>query len=255
MEFINSLQSERLKIKHTPAKWICLLGSLFIPILYLAGFFKDKNSINSYGGPVNSWTTLFFNAWRFMAIAILPMSVILISSLVTQLEFKNNTWKQLHTTPQHFATIFFAKLSAIIILIFDLFLYFNAALILVAIIPSLAFDHRLPDHHFPFAFYLQANAKIFLNCLPVIAIQYLLALQFKNFLVPVGVGFLGMVASFIMVKTTGYAYLSPYSHSTLLILGTEASLPKINLQLWSSIYSGIILVVCYVLYRTKKDRG
>lgn len=255
MEFINSLQSERLKIKHTPGKWICLIGSLFIPILFFAGFFKDKNSINSYEGSVNSWITLFLNVWRFMAIAILPMSVILISSLITQLEYKNNTWKQLHTTPQHFVTIFFAKLSAILILILELFLYFNGALILTAIIPSLIFDHRLPDHHFPFAFYLQANAKIFLNCLPVIAIQYLLSLQFKNFLVPVGVGFLGMVASFIMVKTTGYAYLSPYSHSTLLILGTEVILPKINLQLWSSIYSAVILIVCYVLYWAKKDKG
>ena len=38
--------------------------------------------------------------WEFMGFFLLPIGVILTTSLVTQLEFRSNTWKQLHTTPQ-----------------------------------------------------------------------------------------------------------------------------------------------------------
>lgn len=45
---------------------------------------------------------------------LLPMGLILATSLITQMEFRNNTWKQLHTTPQKYSTIFTAKFIVII---------------------------------------------------------------------------------------------------------------------------------------------
>ena len=36
--------------------------------------------------------------------------------------------------------------------------------------------------------FLKEDALYFIDCLPIVALQYLISLRFKNFLVPVGAG-------------------------------------------------------------------
>jgi hypothetical protein len=255
MNFINSLQSEWMKSRRSAASWLCIIGASFLPILFVVSFLKDHSTINAIHGQENVWKIYFFKIWRFMALAILPFGVILSSTLIAQIEFRNNTWKQLHAMPQSLTTIFIAKLSAIILMVIKFFIIFNIGILLSAIIPSLLFQQKLPTVPFPIYFFMEINIKIFISCLPVIALQFLLSLQFKNFLVPIGVGLLLLVGSIILIFGWKYAYLSPYSYTILLVSGDKTKPLPVNIYAFSIGYFILSVVVSYYLYLSKKDKS
>ncbi|MEM6773043.1 MAG: hypothetical protein AAF597_20875, partial [Bacteroidota bacterium] len=68
-----------------------------------------------------------------------------------------------------------------------------------------------------------ASSKIFLACLGLIALQYLLGLVFKNVLIQLGIGFFGIIAGFIL-STTGLALTRwlPYTYP-LIVTDSKAT--------------------------------
>jgi lantibiotic transport system permease protein len=248
MNFIYSLQSEWLKTKRSAASWLCVIGGFFIPLIYFIVFLKDHSTINAYGAGM--WEQHFSRLWRDMAIFLLPMGVILSSSLITQMEYKNNTWKQLHTTPQSFTNIFFAKFSVIILMTFKFFVFFNIGILLSAILPTLMFEGGLPHDNIPVLYFLKGNANVFLTCLPIIAIQYLISLNFKNFLVPIGIGMLGLIGSLIGMMWK-YIWVSPYSYPSMSVL----KMHSISIELYAAVYFILIMTVSYILYIRKSEKG
>jgi hypothetical protein len=91
------------------------------------------------------------------------------------------------------------------------------------------------------------------------ALQYLICLQFKNFLVPIGVGFVIWFLG-VGILSWEYSYLFPYVHGTLDFLISSGQfgkrkIPPFNIQLLAMIYFVLITSVSYVLYVVKKDKG
>jgi len=250
MIFINSIRSEWLKTKNSTSSWLCLIGGFFIPIVYLVSAFINHTCINNYNIEVNIWEKYFLQLWRNMLALLLPMGVILASSLITQIEYKNNTWKQLHSTPQSYTTIFFSKFFVIIFMTIKFFVFFDLGIILSGFIPCLIFDGHLPKNDIPFLFFVKESFKYFLTCLPIIAIQYLVSLKYKNFIVPIGIGILGLIGSLIGLSWK-YIFISPYSYSPLLI--SKANL-FYNLYVFAFIYFMLLMILSYYLYITKKDK-
>src|SRR6478735_9664515 len=107
VSFIHSFQSEWLKKKRSAASWLVITGSFFIPLMVLVAMLTDPEMTYLVTKSGTYWESLFRHNFAPMCMFLLPMGVILATSLVTQLEFKNNTWKQLHTTPQPLTTVFF----------------------------------------------------------------------------------------------------------------------------------------------------
>jgi hypothetical protein len=193
----------------------------------------------------------FHDLWQNMATFLLPMGVILASSLITQMEYKNNTWKQLHTTPQSYPRVFLAKFSVIALMTLKFFLFFNIGILLTGIIPSLIFEHRLPVQPLPVLFFLKENLEIFVACLPIIAIQYLISQRFKNFLVAIGAGLLGLIGTLIGLGWE-YIFLSPYSYCVMVIMKTERDYDP---QLVACVYFVVLMVISYFIYISKKEKG
>jgi hypothetical protein len=118
-----------------------------------------------------------------MAVFFLPLGAILSTSLIAQIEYKNNTWKQLHTLPLSYTTIFFAKLTVIIVLMLQFFALFNLGIYLSAVVPYLLVGGTpYPAQPLPYALFLNENLLFFVDTLPIVALQYLISLRFKNFL-------------------------------------------------------------------------
>lgn len=254
MNFLFSLHSEWLKTKRSAAAWLSLIGGFFIPLIYLIGYLKNQSSMASPELGQYIWQNHFMQLWNTMAGFLLPMGVILASSLITQMEYRNNTWKQLHTTPQSFTTIYLAKFSVILLMTLQFFVFFNIGIILSGIIPCLLFDKSLPNQSFPFEYFFKGNLKFFISCLPIIALQYLISLQFKNFLVPIGVGLLGLIGTLIALSWK-YIFLSPYSYGPLTMMSARIESIPANIHVLAIGSFSLIMALSYILYIKKKEKG
>lgn len=258
MTFINSFQSEWLKRKRSLAAWLVLVGAFFTPSIILLVRIKNRAALPALNRADDFWHRLWTTTWESMAVLLLPVGIILATGLIAQLEYKNNAWKQLHTTPQGYTTIFFAKLSVVLLMMVELFILFNVGMYLSAVIPSIIFsDVPYPTAPIPYRYFLYGNVNYFIDCLPVLALQYLLSLQFKNFLVPIGVGFVIWVLGIGMLSWR-YSYVFPYVHGGLDFLIASGHLKRelpFNLQTLAVIYAVAFTVAGWLLYVTKKEKG
>lgn len=254
--FIDSLGSEWLKRKRTAAAWLVIIGGFFIPLLILIARLYESEGLAAANQTPKFWEIQYTRCWEFMGFFLLPLGVILATSLVTQLEFRNNTWKQLCTTPQSLTTIFLAKLSVILIMLVQFFLLFNIGIYLTGVLPCLFFSNvHYPSEPFPFGLFLKGSSLFFLDALPILALQYLVSLRFRNFLVPLGVGLGLYVASFIAVHWK-YGYWIPYTYCYYNFLGKRSPLPAtISIQTWALAYFAGLTVVSYILYISGKVKG
>lgn len=257
--FIHSFHSEWLKTKRSLVTWIVLVGGFFTPaIIIVARLVRSEKLAGIYGAEL-FWQQHWKTSWESMAIFLLPMGVILSTSLLTQLEYKNNTWKQLHTLPVRLTTIFFSKLSVIVVMMLQFFILFNIGIWLSAVIPWLLVSGvPFPKDPIPYISFLKDNLFYFIDCLPIVALQYLISLKYKNFLVPVGTGFLIWVAS-ISALSWKYGYTIPYTYCMYNYLKSgvqsRAATPAVDIHLMALGYFVMITMASYLLYVTSKDKG
>ena len=259
ISFIDSFQSECLKTKRSLAFWIVIIGAFFTPTIVTVARMINYKTLPSIYSSNDFWKLLWQNSWESMAIFLLPLGVILTSSLITQLEYKNNTWKQLHTLPLSLTTIFFAKLSVIITMMLGFFVLFNIGIYLSALIPYLIIRGvPYPTAPMPYEFFLVQDLHYFIDSLPIVALQYLISLNYKNFLVPIGTGFIFWVGALASLSWK-YGYAIPYTYCMFTYLKggvtTKAIIPTIDIQWLAGAYFVAITVVGYILYLSKKEKG
>ncbi len=257
LQFIHSFQSEWLKTRRSFAAWLVFLGAIFIPFLMLIVRIHRSANIKKEVLGEHFWEGQFDSAWQSMAIFFLPMGVVLATSLIAQLEYRNNSWKQLHTTPQPLTTIFFAKLAVILTMMLQLFVLFNVAIYVVGIAPNYFYGGSYPTESFPFWYFIEKSTYCFIACLPIVALQYLLSLQFKNFLFPLSIGLALQVSSLIAINWE-YGYRVPYAYSPLNFMMMRGIIPTIegvNIHVWATGYFVLFTAVSYVLYIFKKEKG
>ncbi len=137
MKFLHCFQSEWLKTRRSLSSWLVIIGALFTPTIVTIVRLVRSQRLHAESISPKFWETLWTSSWESMAIFLLPLGIILAASLVTQIEYKNNTWKQLHTTPQSLTTIFFAKLTVIMVMLVQFFFLFNIGIYLSGILPCL----------------------------------------------------------------------------------------------------------------------
>lgn len=258
MEFVYSFQSEWLKKKRSLAAWLVIVGAFFTPGIILLVRLKNYAALPKINAAEDFWRKIWFTHWESMAVILLPVGIMLATGLITQIEYKNNAWKQLHTTPQSYTTIFFAKLLVIALMLIQVFVLFNLGIYLAAVVPSLLTNAPYPSAPIPFQFVLESNFKFFIDCLPILALQYLLGLQFKNFLVPLGVGFIIWVLGIGSISWE-YNYIFPYTYiglDHLMSSGQNANkvLPA-SVQTLAIVYFSVFLTGGYVLYLMKPEKG
>lgn len=257
--FINSFQSEWIKRRRSLASLLVVTGAFFIPLIIIVVRLFHAASLQKLYSNTNFWEKLWQNSWESMALFLIPLGIIMATSLIAQIEFKNNAWKQLHTTPLSLTTIFFSKYAVVIFMIFEFFVLFNIGIYLSAVVPYLLVSGTpYPVAPIPFAYFMKENVLFFIDCLPIVALQYLLSLKYKNFLIPFGTGFLIWILS-IGCLVWKYNYTIPYTYGMLNYLksqtGGKAVIPDVNIHLFAIGYFIAFTIAGYVLYTTKKEKG
>ncbi len=257
--FTDSLQCEWIKRRRSLASLLVLSGAFFIPLVITIVRIIYAAKLPKLYSSADFWEKLWQNSWESMALFLIPLGIIMATSLIAQIEFKNNTWKQLHATPLSLTNIFFSKYLVILFMVFQFFVLFNIGIYLSALLPYLLVGGTpYPAAPIPLVFFLKENALFFIDCLPIVALQYLLSMQFRNFLVSFGAGFIIWILS-IGSLVWKYNYTIPYTYGMLNYLKTQtggkAVIPELNFH-WLAIgYFVLFTVLGYVLYLRKKEKG
>ncbi|MGZ8539744.1 MAG: ABC transporter permease [Chitinophagaceae bacterium] len=198
MSFIISTKAELIKTKRSASFWLSLIGSAIIPLIFFL-IYTLRPEKNYPRMLVKPWEIHFMQGWQAFAAFLLPMFVILICSLIPQIEYKNNTWKQVFASPQSIGNIFFSKYVSIVIMILFLFLMFNLLMILSGVIPNLFFSkYGFLKNSIDWGALAKLNFKTFISLLGIISIQYWFGLRFRNFIVPIGLGLGLLIAAMIL---------------------------------------------------------
>jgi hypothetical protein len=204
------------------AFWSAVLLPLLLCLLLFIGFYSNDNKLAHEPG-VMLWLQFAGAILGVMGSLILPMLIVFIAYSVNSIEHKADTWKTLFSLPISKLSVFGAKyfyaffLVFICLLLFVLFtLGFGNLLSIVK--PSLRFN----EYHIE-GILTKVYFKLFLSSLGILSIQFLLSLLFRDFLKPMGIGFIATITGVILAGNGWkYAYLFPYSHPMLAIQALEA---------------------------------
>lgn len=215
MTFIHAFHSEWLKRKRSFASTMVVAGSVFTPAIVLVVRLIHYRGLPALYAAGGFWPAMWRSCWESMAIFFLPLGAIMATSLVTQLEFKSNGWKQLHALPLSAAVIFLSKLAVIVVMLVQFLALFNLGIYVSAMLPALI----VPGVPRPAGSFLalplaRENAMYFTGTLPIIAAQYLVSLRAHNALIPIGAGFLAWVGALAAVSSK-MAIWWPYSYTII----------------------------------------
>lgn len=212
-----SLRSEFYKSRKTLAFWAAILLPVVIcGLIAFATFTKSEKVLSMNYPPKVLWGNFSGAALGVMGSLILPFYVIFMAFSVNNIEHKNDTWKSLFSQPLNKFSIYAAKYLYAVSLIFiclSLFgvLTYGSGLLLHKLIPALRFDLFSPVELLS-----RLYGKLFLASLGILSLQFLISLIWSDFLKPMGIGFIGVIAGIIAAsKGWEYAYTIPYAHPVM----------------------------------------
>ena len=259
MSLLIATKSELIKTRRSASFWMSLIGSAFIPLIFFLTYVFNPGK-NLPRLQEAAWETHMMQGWQAFSAFLLPMFVVLICSLIPQLEYKNNAWKQVFTTPQSIGTIYFSKYLSIIMMILFLFIMFNIFMILAAVIPNLLIsEFPFFSSGFDWLGLVKLNIKSFISLLAIVSIQYWLSLRFKNFIVPIAIGLCFLITALIVVLWE-HASKVPYAYPALSFMkmtveGNKATTFLKNHELNSILYFIVFTAVGFLDMRYRKERG
>ena len=253
MNLIISIKAEIIKTKRSASFWLSLLGAGVIPMIFFLAYIIKPES-----GYSHTWHVHFLQGWQVSNAFLLRMFIILICSLIPQIEYKNNAWKQVFASPQYIGNIFFSKYLTILIMVLFLFLAFNILLILSAIVPNLFYSKfTFMSRSIDWAQVTRLNVKTFISLMAIISFQYWLSLRFRNFIVPIGIG-LGLLVTALILYQLQWEHISkvPYAFPVLTMERIQETKFKLeNHELNSIGYFVFFTLLAFLDMRFRKERG
>jgi hypothetical protein len=256
MNFITSTRAELLKTKRSAAFWLSVLGALFIPaIFFMMYYFKPEVFIPMLKG--DPWQSHFLRGWQSLSAFLLPMFIILVCSLIPQIEYKNNTWKQVFASPQSFGSIFFSKFLTIHLMILFCFTLFTLFMILSALTVNMV-NEKFPflNNAIDLSSLLKMVFKTYVSVLGISAIQYWLGLRFRNFITPIGIG-LGLLITSLIIMQWKHIDKVPYAFPILTLNSLMVKPDKllVNHELNSIGYFLVFMFIGFFDMKFRKEKG
>jgi hypothetical protein len=212
MNLLLSFRSEILKTKRTATLYFTIILAALVPLIFLLDVCIDGVSQDNRVDPLNA---IIREGFGFLYILIFPMYIILVCTLLPQIEYRNNTWKQVFASPQPMINIFIARFLNVHLLIIVFLLLYNVlmAVVMVAthfIDPAL----NLLNQPMNWSAWTTWNLNAYLAVLAISALQFWMGLRFRNFIVPLAAGFALWLTGTIMVMQLQMpnAHYFPYTY-------------------------------------------
>jgi hypothetical protein len=246
-----SLRSEMLKTRRTASLYLTLILAVVIPFIFFLDVCFDGVEAKNKKDIFN---VFFREAFTMTGFLIFPIFIVLLCTLLPQIEYKNNAWKQVLASPQIKGDIFLAKFLNIHLLLL-VFLVANHLFMFVAaagihfIQPSL----QILDRPLDLSAIVTRGVNTYIALLALSALQFWLGLRFKNFIVPMAIGLSGWIIGALMVMEykSSYAIYFPYSFHVFSIFPGDK--PQLTSVLWTSVgYTVVLLVLSFMDFTRKR---
>lgn len=251
MNVLTTLRSEIAKTKRTASLYLTLIGAAIVPAIFLLNVLLDDDGMDgTRKDPLNN---LFKLLSEMNGVAFFPWFIILICTLLPQIEYRNNTWKQVFASPQTKANLFIARFVNIhlLILIFLVATHLFMFLSIVAVnLIEPGFDLFRNPLNGSTVLVNAVNAYILM--LAVCAIQFWLGLRFRNFIAPIGIGLALWLTGSIMALQfySGLSNYFPYSFQAFPLSGTLK--PHLSQIAWTSAgYALFFLIIGFLDFRRR----
>lgn len=199
---MNVIQTEFMKLKGS-LSWLVVV---LLPVMaVLSG---SLSTLSSGGEFEDGWHTLWIRSIGFYGMALLPIGVGILASLVWRPEHRNGNWNALmsQSVPTH--QVVLSKVVAISTLTAAMQV---VMLLTVLLLGKLAFEMRgwLPGT------YWLGSLLIVVGCIPVVALQSAFSTFLRSFAAPVAIALVGAGASTVALMVgVPAAIASPYALAT-----------------------------------------
>lgn len=207
-------QNEILKLKRTFAFRLTIIGASFIPFIYFVfHVLKYKSLIPDTD--INPWNKFMSDQIMSAGSILIPLYIVLLTSLIIQIEHKSNAVKYIFSEPVPKWTIYFTKLFIVVLsviftyVLFVLMMLFSGLLvgILRTELNFLAYSPQLLNP-------LKILFRSFLASLGIISLQFWLSFRFRNFIVSLGIGIVLVISGLIVFQAEEAKYF-PYAYNRL----------------------------------------
>ncbi|GAB3168813.1 ABC transporter permease [Telluribacter humicola] len=251
MNLLTSFRTELLKTRRTSLWYLCCTAAILVPFFM---FFDYESGEGLNELKTDPWNIYFRQGQRAMNIMFLPMYIVLITTLLPQIEYKNNTWKQVLTSPQSTSHIFFSKLLVIQVLILLFILLHNLFMLVSLTTKSVLYPTLvLWEHTINWMEFLKMNAISYMSILATLGLQFWLGIRSKSFLLPIGVGIGLWILSAVMVAELHWPYAKYFPNVIPMMVVFPKLAPGLStLTLISVGYAVLFLGLALLEFNTKK---
>ncbi len=238
---VRALSAELFKLRGTRALWLALLAPLFVPFIQFASLYTFTGD----GAPEYAWAKFISGTSFTWLFGLLILYITLEAALLAAIEHNADTWKYLHALPVSRGAFYLAKVGVALLLITgSSVLFFLTTLLAGALLarvrPDIGFARHAPDiANFAGIVFLSYLASLF-----VIAIQTWISIRFRNFIVPLAVGILGVVLSEVANRNEAVQYYWPWIQPVELL--RKVGIPGADKLLETGPSVAHILVYCIV---------
>lgn len=246
----NIIATEFKKIKHTPVIWISILAPLILALMvFLIFLFQGATFIRQGMNPYDIFLRM---GWNNSAFFLIPLFVVILNSLIINIEHSNGGWKMLLTAPVSRLNIYLSKWG--VINLWSLITHALFALFLLIFVnvlswvkPGLGFADFSPD----LQSFFWLSLKIFIATLALSTIQYQLALWMKNNFKSIGIGLMAVIAGLILSNWEHIDYF-PYAYTGLSFNDFTNDTGILLHEYLSLAYTAVILAVGWFLWKRKQ---
>jgi hypothetical protein len=180
------------------------------------------------------------------------MYVILICTLLLQIEYRDKTWKQVLGSPQKMINILLAKFITLQFMILSFLIGYNLFLAIAAagaeIMHPGLYDGKIDCYEI-----LTTNTQTYFLILGVSAIQFWLSLRFKNFIAPLAIGVALWFLAPMMVFEFKWNIVEQYPYAfTMLSVLPAYKVNVINYQWYSIVTAVLFLSLAFAEFRIRK---
>jgi lantibiotic transport system permease protein len=247
MTFSASLRSELLKTKRTSLLYLVLITALIIPFVMSFDLASSENIATK-----SAWGDYYMEGMMVMVFAFMPLFFVLASTLLIQIEVRNNTWKQVLASPQLLFDILLAKFVVLQLIALAFIVVTNVYFILGAGLVDLAMDTTFMTFLDRWPEMLSLNGRAYVATWGISAVTFWLAIRSKSFVAPIGIGLLLWLApvaalEFKWPHIDKYVFAIPFT-----VLAQKFKDEQLFHLLLSIAYGIAFFVIAYVEFLLKR---